>query len=78
MFNNAYYKNFVKTSDWFIQSWDDDTCTLLGDARGNIPDVKWVPTFEGFTQSGGPMHWIRSESQRCSISCESNSRNSMS
>ena len=59
LFNNAYYKNFVKTSDWFIQSWDDDTCTLLGDADGNIPDVKWVPTFEGFTKSGGPMHWIR-------------------
>ena len=59
LFNNAYYKNFVRTTDWFIQSWDDDTCTLLGDATGNLPDVKWVPTMNGFTKSGGPMHWIR-------------------
>ena len=64
LFNNAYYKNFVKTSDWFIQSWDDDTCTLLGDAVGTLPDVKWVPTMNGFTKSGGPMHWIR-YSQLC-------------
>merc|ERR1711953_37652 len=59
MFNNAYYKNFVRTTDWFIQSYDDHTCTLLGDATGTLPDVKWVPTMNGFTKSGGPMHWIR-------------------
>ena len=59
LFNNAYYKNFVHDKDWFIESWDDDTCSLLGDADGTLPDVKWVPTMQGFTKSGGPMHWIR-------------------
>ena len=59
LFNNAYYKNFVRNTDWFIQSYDDNTCTLLGDATGTLPDVKWVPTMNGFTKSGGPMHWIR-------------------
>ena len=31
----------------------------MGDAYGNKPDTKWVPTMMGFTKSGGPMHWIR-------------------
>ena len=31
----------------------------MGDAQGNLPDTKWVPTMNGFTKSGGPMHWIR-------------------
>ena len=59
LFNNAYYKNFVHKKDWFIESRDDDTCSLLGDADGTLPDVKWVPTLQGHTKSGGPMHWIR-------------------
>jgi len=58
-FNNAYYKNFVKKNEWFLESQDDNTCTFVGDAYGNLPDVKWVPTMNGFTKSGGPMHWIR-------------------
>ena len=58
LFNNAYYKNFVRTEDWFIQGYDD-TCTLLGDAYGTLPDVKWFPTVNGFTKSGGPMQWFR-------------------
>merc|ERR1712117_910192 len=58
-FNNAYYNNFVKKNEWFIQSQDGDTCTRVGDAYGNLPDTKWVPTMNGFTKSGGPMHWIR-------------------
>ena len=32
---------------------------MIGDAHGNLPDTKWVPTMNGFTKSGGPMHWIR-------------------
>ena len=58
-FNNAYYKNFVKKKEWFLESLDDDTCSFIGDAHHNLPDVKWVPTMNGFTKSGGPMHWIR-------------------
>jgi len=58
-FNNAYYKNIVNKQEWFIQSQDGDTCTRIGDAHGNLPDAKWVPTMNGFTKSGGPMHWIR-------------------
>ena len=38
---------------------DGKTCSLVGDAHGNLPDTKWVPTMNGFTESGGPMHWIR-------------------
>ena len=59
MFNNAYYKNFVKEKEWFLESEDGDTCTFVGDARGNKPDTKWVPTVVGFTENGGPIHWIR-------------------
>jgi len=58
-FNNAYYKNFVKEKEWFLESSDGNTCTFLGDAYGTLPDTKWVPTMNGFTKSGGPMHWIR-------------------
>ena len=58
LFNNAYYKNLVRKTDWFIQGFDD-TCTLLGDATGTLPDVKWVATMTGFTKSGGPMQWTR-------------------
>jgi len=58
-FNNAYYKNIVNKNDWFIESQDGDTCSLVGDAYGNLPDTKWVPTMQAFTKSGGPMHWIR-------------------
>ena len=42
---------------------DGKTCSLVGDAHGNLPDTKWVPTMNGFTKSGGPMHWIRSKLQ---------------
>ena len=59
MFNNAYYRNFVNKHDWFIESQDGDTCQRIGDADGNLPDTKWVPTMNGFTKSGGPMHWIK-------------------
>merc|ERR1719150_1212827 len=59
LFNNAYYKNIVRKTDWFIESQDGKTCSLVGDAQGNLPDTKWVPTMNGFTKSGGPMHWIR-------------------
>ena len=31
----------------------------MGDSQGKLPDSKWVPTMNGFTKSGGPMHWIR-------------------
>jgi len=58
-FNNAYYKNFVKKKEWFLESQDGNTCSFIGDAYGTLPDVKWVPTMNGFTKSGGPMHWIR-------------------
>ena len=59
LFNNAYYKNFAKKKEWFLESQDANTCTFLGDAYGTLPDTKWVPTMNGFTKSGGPMHWIR-------------------
>ena len=75
IFNNAYYKNIVRDTDWFIESevitfcfaiitiiheyQDGNTCSMIGDAHGNLPDTKWVPTMNGFTKSGGPMHWIR-------------------
>ena len=77
LFNNAYYKNIVRKTDWFIESQvatlslfsvsvtsalrvkDGKTCSLVGDAQGSLPDTKWVPTMNGFTKSGGPMHWIR-------------------
>ena len=59
MFNNAYYRNFVNKHDWFIESQDGNTCRKIGDADGKLPDVKWVPTMNGFTKSGGPMHWIK-------------------
>ena len=58
-FNNAYYKNIVRKTDWFIQSSDGQTCSMIGDAVGQLPDTLWVPTMNGFTKSGGPMHWIR-------------------
>ena len=29
-FNNAYYDNFVKKTEWFIQSSDNKTCTRIG------------------------------------------------
>ena len=38
---------------------DHGTCSLVGAAQGELPDTKWVPTMNGFTESGGPMHWIR-------------------
>jgi len=59
LFNNAYYKNFVNKQDYFYESQDKNTCLPIGDANGVIPDTKWVPTMNGFTKSGGPMHWIR-------------------
>ena len=43
-----------------IKIQDHGTCSLVGAAQGELPDTKWVPTMNGFTESGGPMHWIRS------------------
>ena len=59
IFNNGYYRNIVDGKAWFIEAQDNDSCDRIGDADGNIPDIKWVPTMNGFTKSGGPMHWIR-------------------
>ena len=59
MFNNAYYRNLVNKDDFFYESFDKDQCLPIGDAKGTIPDTKWVPTMNGFTKSGGPMHWIK-------------------
>ena len=59
IFNNGYYRNIVDEKDWFIEAEDNNSCDKIGDADGNIPDIKWVPTMNGFTKSGGPMHWIR-------------------
>jgi hypothetical protein len=59
MFNNAYYRNIVSKDDWFIEASDNGKCNHIGDAKGNLPDTKWVPTMNGFTESGGPMHWIK-------------------
>ena len=42
-----------------IELQDHGTCSLVGDSQGKLPDTKWVPTMNGFTESGGPMHWIR-------------------
>ena len=59
IFNNGYYRNIVDEKDWFIEAYDNNSCDKIGDANGNMPDIKWVPTMNGFTKSGGPMHWIR-------------------
>ena len=59
IFNNGYYRNIVDEKDWFIEGQDNNSCDKIGDAEGNMPDIKWVPTMNGFTKSGGPMHWIR-------------------
>ena len=59
IFNNGYYRNIVGDKDWFIEAQDNNSCDRIGDAEGNMPDIKWVPTMNGFTKSGGPMHWIR-------------------
>ena len=59
IFNNGYYRNIVDEKAWFIESKDNNSCDEIGDADGNMPDIKWVPTMNGFTISGGPMHWIR-------------------
>ena len=59
IFNNGYYRNIVDEKAWFIEAQDNDSCDKIGDADGNMPDIKWVPTMNGFTKSGGPMHWIR-------------------
>ena len=59
MFNNVYYRNIVRKEDWFIEAEDNNSCDRIGDANGAKPDIKWVPTMNGFTKSGGPMHWIR-------------------
>ena len=59
IFNNQYYRNIVDKKAWFIETEDNNTCGKIGDADGNMPDIKWVPTMNGFTKSGGPNHWIR-------------------
>jgi len=59
IFNNAYYRNMVSKDDFFYESYDKDTCLPIGNANGQLPDTKWVPTMNGFTKSGGPMHWIK-------------------
>ena len=58
LFNNAYYKNFQALPEWYISQWDDNRCIKIGDAQGNIPDVKWVPSTFGFTKSGGNVNTV--------------------
>lgn len=59
LFNNEYYRNFVNEKDWFIENKDDYHCDLVGDANGTKPDIKWVPTMEGYMEHGGSIQWIR-------------------
>ena len=54
IFNNGYYRNIVDEKAWFIEAQDNDSCDKIGDAEGNVPDIKWVPTMNGFTKSGVP------------------------
>ena len=52
LFNNRYYKNIVAdgTDEYFIEGYDKNECIRIGDADGKIGDVKWVPSFNGFTK----------------------------
>jgi len=59
MFNNAYFRNLVNKEEFFYESYDNNQCLPIGDSKGTLPDTKWVPTMNGFTKSGGPMHWIK-------------------
>lgn len=43
------------TNEYFMEAWDDGKCLEIGDADGKIGDVKWVPSYNGFTKGGGPI-----------------------
>jgi len=55
LFNNHYYKLITNKDEWYF---NDDACTKVGDAFGNIPKTRWVPHVRQFTKNGGPVHWI--------------------
>ena len=71
LFNNAYYRNLVNKPDWFIEASGNKKCTAIGyhgkptNVNGkkeytlSMPDTTMVPSYNGFTASGGPTHWIR-------------------
>ena len=70
LFNNQYYHNFVNRPEWFIMP-QNDQCTEVGYHGAptykngkklytkKLPDTTMVPSYPGFTKSGGPTHWVR-------------------
>ena len=54
-FNNHYYKNIVLEDRY---AFDDESCTLLGDAEGRKPKTRWLARVREKTKNGGPVAWI--------------------
>ena len=61
LFNNQYYKNIVRQDK---VAFNDNQCTLVTDAEGNIPKTRWVAHTRLDTVNGGPVHWIH-ENYNC-------------
>ena len=55
-FNNHYYKNIVRED---MYAFLDNKCTLVPDARGNLPKVRWATHVRKDTVGGGPVQWIK-------------------
>jgi len=55
-FNNEYYRNMVLEDHWV---YNNDRCTEIGDAWGQKGHSKWSVKANMFTQSAGPIQWIR-------------------
>ena len=65
LFNNGYYRNIAMAQDWYYPTGDHinstsirATCVGFGDANGDRPTAKWVPTAFRHLTSGGPIQWL--------------------
>jgi len=72
LFNSGYYRNLVQKRDWYYptgtQSNGTDvrsTCVGFGNAAGERPMAKWVPTAFLHLTNGGPVQWLNYKKVSC-------------